>query len=443
MKRSVVTSLIFFLLFELAYIVWSYSLTDPNLVLINNSFYWRLQNFMWQTFFHNSVLLTQAFLFIITGWFLSFLWLVSSLKEAQWQRVKLDSRLILIYLAITIPMLFAYNALSHDVFNYIFNAKMVTYYEANPHLEVALSFADDEWTRFMHNTHTPAPYGYIWTGLSLIPYAIGGGKFITTWLAFSAFSLISLFALLVTLILSAKHWLAKIPQLWLLSLVLMNPLVLIEVIGNSHNDLWMMVPAISSLLFFTQIKTISWSSVKWFLLGFTAILVSIGIKFATLALLPLIAIILFEKIALLQVFNQFKYGPINLIPESISSLLGRWLDEKLVALIPLLASILMFLPLLTSRSQQFHPWYLLWPLVWLPLIKNSWWRNLMIIFSLSSLWRYAPWLMSGGFEGDVLLHQKLITWVPAGLFVLYSIFKNKKNKKPKTNPPPRLEVITD
>src|SRR3990172_6981226 len=99
------------------YSVYSFSQTDPNQVFFSQSWYWQFQKFMWRLGFQER--------------------------------------------------------LSSDIYNYIFNAKMVWVYGANPHRQVALNFPDDQWLRFMHNTHTPAPYGYGWTMLSLVPSVIG------------------------------------------------------------------------------------------------------------------------------------------------------------------------------------------------------------------------------------------------------------------------------
>jgi hypothetical protein len=75
----------------------------------------------------------------------------------------------------------------------------------------------------------------------------------------------------------------------------------------------------------------------------------------------------------------------------------------------------MMLPLLTARSQQFHPWYLSWVLVWIPLHKKTMWSWWVLILSLSSLFRYIPWLLNDGFSDAILLQQKGITWIPACL----------------------------
>lgn len=395
------------------YAVFSYSLTDPNLVLSNWPPYWSFQTWMWQTFFHNPVLLSMSFAVVMSVLFLSFLAMVAQLfrvaQPFKW--------LVAFLMAAVMPLLLSYNALSHDVFNYIFNAKMVMVYHANPHVHVALDFAQDDWVRFMHNTHTPAPYGYTWTIFSLLPYAAGLNKFVPTWLLFRAWEALALVLLVVMLELLRRDrvWEAinekksAAVAVANLGLTLLHPLLLIEMISNSHNDLWMMVPALASLwLVGRRVKK---RRLVVVLLAAILLAASISIKFASIVLLP---------IWLWLVVRPF------LLQKAVPLL--RWVDSHLAEL----ASLAMLLPLLTLRSQQFHPWYFTWVLVWLPFIKLKWWRRSLLVLSFSSLFRYLPWLLAGNFEGQVLLHQKLITWVPFVVFcfvgLIFQVTKHKQTR---------------
>jgi len=237
----------------------------------------------------------------------------------------------------------------------------------------------------MHNTHTPAPYFYGWTGLSLLPYFLGGGKFSITWLSFRLFSFLSFGLLSFSLIKNIKK-----QNIWLL-ILLLNPLLLIEVVSNAHNDLWMMAPAITAMLLIITNKKTS----KTILLSLLLLLFSASIKLATLALIPIwLALVLPWK---------------KVWPKLHEFILSSW---------PFLTSILLFLPLLTPRSKQFLPWYLIWSLVWLPLINKKWqsWKISLLILSISSMFRYIPYLWMGNYDGDVIWQQQLITWVPFVLF---------------------------
>lgn len=375
---------------------------------------------------------------------------------------------------ILLPLLFSYNALSHDMFNYLFNAKMVVVYQTNPHIQVALDFAQDEWTRFMHNTHTPAPYWYGWTGISLIPFSLGVGKFTLSWWLFRLFSVLSW----VGLWWSWRKWGQWRGQLvatnWMLAIALL-PLVLIEIIANGHNDLWMMVPAILSLGMVLY-RRLSWST----LLGSIALLVfSLSIKFATAVLIPLWLLIALSRF--LTSNRRYAKPKINstvstdsrhsgfTYPEVSGDLesskrgfnLLSWqlapLTQFLIQLSPLFASILLFIPLLTTRSQQFLPWYLTWSLVWMPLFTWNFrqsltdrpsirftsprlnlfivsftkiWIAWLLALSFSALFRYVPWLLTGGeYTIDLLTQQNWILWgggtVSLSLIILIDNFRKK------------------
>lgn len=381
-KSTLNRRLFYYFILLAIYSVFSYSLTAPNLVLSGWMPYWSFQTWMWTTFFNNRPLLTFTFISIILAVLLNFILIIKTWpknKKINWW----------LPLLIASPLLLSNNALSYDVFNYIFNAKMVAVYQANPHIQVALSFASDNWTRFMHNTHTPAPYFYGWTGLSLLPYYLGAGKFLPTWLSFRLFSYLSLGLLSFTL---TKFNQLKLTKLHIVTLF--NPLLLIEIISNAHNDLWMMVPAIISMILISQKKSLKNNLLSLFLLLFSA-----SIKLATLALFPLwLALVLpWKKLnRKLYIFVQKNWA--------------------------FLASILMFLPLLSPRSKQFLPWYLIWSLVWVTLFNDKWkpWKISLTILSLSSLFRYIPFLWAGNYEGDVIFHQKFITWIP---FILFWVIK--------------------
>lgn len=377
-------SFLVYLLALLAYGIFSYSLTAPNLVLSQNQTFWQFQSFMWQTFFNHRELLTKVYASLMVIIFATYFWFSSQLLKQK----KLTLKLVLgLLVGLSLPLLLANNALSYDVFNYIFNAKMVAVYGADPHVQVALDFPDDPWLKFMHNIHTTAPYGRGWTYLSLLPLTLGLGKFLLTWWSFKIFSWLPL------ILLTVIYWCYARPKnlTWLVLLVF-NPLVLIEVAANAHNDLWMMLPGIASLLLLSQARLERGFWLKA-ALSFLILFGSMWIKLATVLLIPVWLLIIAKPL-------------VKNIPR-FESVLSNW---------PLLASLAMFVPLLTARSQQFHPWYLLWPLVFVPLIRpNRWiriWGQALFVLTISSMFRYLPFLWNNNYEGQVLLWQKIITFAP-------------------------------
>jgi len=387
----------------LIYGIFSYGLTAPNLILIKAEWFTYFQFWMWQTFFNNRELLTRVFTILLTLLFSTYALLCLSIKKNQLLSLKQQLALLALFSA---PLLLSYNALSFDVFNYIFNSRMIWLYQVNPHLRTAMEFSYDPWTRFMHNVHTPAPYGHGWTAFSLLPYILGLGKFLLTWINFRILSIISL--LLTNVVLNKLHQQLFKSDLSFLNwaLFFLNPLVLIEIISNAHNDLWMMLLALTGI--WLLIKAVSEKNkLSFSVLGLLVWAISISIKFASLALAPVYGILLL-LIFLPNIFSKFK----QYLPHLI-----------------LVASILMFLPLITARSQQFHPWYLTWALCWLPIIKNKYWRVVLIAFSITSLFRYLPWLSSNDYTQQVLLQQKLITWSAIILVIIFIVIRFFVNQK--------------
>jgi hypothetical protein len=414
MIQKLALSLIFFFLAVTGYSFFSYSLTDPNLVITPWHPYWQFQQFMWQAFFHNRLLLSVSYAGLITILILSY---VAVVRQANQLSTKM---LILLFVVITAPLLFSYNALSHDVFNYMFNAKMVTLYQANPHQQVALDFPNDDWVRFMHNTHTPAPYGYGWTSLSLLPYGLGMGKFITTWLAFRGFAIISIGMLWLAITKTAQYLKMSLSNRQL-AILFFNPLLILEVISNMHNDLWMIAPAMISLGLISQQQTRGfWRLV---LLSGSLLAISVSIKLATIVLVPIWIVLLIN-----QTSWKDKLG-----------LRAKQVGMIIAIFWPALASLALFVPLLTERSKQFLPWYLLWVMAWWPLMQavkkyprlSYWqtiWKRVIIILSLVVLFRYMPWLWQGDFFGPVEYHQKLIVWLPFVLALVGVPIYEKLNK---------------
>lgn len=400
-----------FLLLFLLYFLFSFVLTDPNLIILKSEVFVAFQLWFWENILPNSFLRSLIYLIISLLLFINYLIILKNLAKEKFSFLQLRLQIKKYYLPILIILLLSYNALSHDIFNYMFNAKMVINYQSNPHQSVALDFPDDSWLRFMNNVHTPAPYGYVWTAISLPIFLLGLNKFILIWLSFKFFSLLPFLLCLFFLnkILIKENRKDRIFDLALLAL---NPLLLIEVVSNGHNDFWMLLPALMSLYLAKYYK-------NWLLkiiLASILLMFSINTKFASIVFIPLLFYLWLNP--------------------SVSKLFARSLFEKYWCKIRKfleyyffdLASLLIFVPLLTSRSQLFHPWYLSWPLLFLPLLRSKLYRNLLLAFTLSSLLRYLPWLYYlpwMNFDREVpnfLVWQQAISFLlPAFYLLLYGL----------------------
>lgn len=346
-----------FLLF--LYSIYSFSQTTPNLVLSSNPLFWKFQQQMWQLGYHQRTWSATIFILLILALFGGYGLILRRARDLQF-----DAKQLVIMFCLSLAALLpSYPALSADVFNYVFNAKMVVEYQSNPHLKVATDFPKDPWLKYMHNIHTPAPYGYGWTGFSLVPYLFGGGYLQAELLIFRLFMAGSLVACL---------WLlTKIQKLSLLELSLLafNPLVLIEIVGNIHNDLVMMAMALGGYL-----------------------LVDIGLK---------------SQRRSKVIFGGLLFGFSILIKYASILLILGWLAWKLTRRLTLTKwSVLSQLgPLVTTRSQRFLPWYLTWSLVFIPLVKDKKWQTALVIASFASLTSYALFLYHGDYSQTLLLQR--------------------------------------
>jgi len=379
---------------------------------------------MWKTLFNDRQLLGTIFLGLGVAyftWFYGAVWIFS-----QFKALLSFKNVLMVVFVVTLPLLFSNTALSYDVFNYAFNAKMVVFYEQNPHIKTALDFPQDDWLRFMHNTHTPAPYGYGWTYLSIIPYVVAGGSFTKTWFLFRIFNLIAFGVLLFGMnwLLKLKNKVATADGLLPILLLYLHPLFLIEIISSSHNDLWMLVPVVWSMAVLTFLpKKISVKFVVLALFSVVLLCFSIWVKLATIVLIPL-WIVLFG----LTILNGSKFQ----VTEKLHAfIISHW---------AVFSSLLLFVPLLTERSKYFLPWYGIWSLVWIPFFPMRSmlariWASFVLATTTSAFFRYLPYLWTGSYEGATTQWQLIITWGGASIlfpivyYYLTSIFSDTKKNR--------------
>jgi len=368
-----------YLLLAFLFVIYSYSQVDLNLTLSKNSFYLSFQEQMTYLGYYLrnwSTLIFISLSILLFGTYLLLLKRIVKRKErisgSWWKRV----------LIIGFVLWLAYPALSHDIFNYIFNAKIVWVYQRNPHIDVAAYFIHDVWLRFMHNVHTPAPYAYGWTAFSLIP----GIATLSSKLKLSLWTM----KLFIGLFWAGQLWiLAKLvnkyfpKENWRWFLFALSPLVLIETLAVGHNDVVMMFFALTSYWFLLKSKAFFNKS---FFLSLIFLGLSASIKYATIVLLPLWLI----------------------------KLLRPKLD------FPTLASFLLF-GVIFARPDQLHSWYLIWAFSFAVLAKR---RRVVVLFTsltVGALLRYAPYLYYGNWDPPVYLLRNII-WLGVGL-VMFLVFQ--------------------
>lgn len=375
---------VYFLLFVFL-TLYSYSQIDLNLTLTGNPVYQSFQKQMIWLGYFNRPLSSLIYAIIILLLFLFYIFILRSVRNKLF-----TVRKITIFLLAGMAVLFlSYPAFSHDIFNYMFDARIVTKYFSNPYIHSALNYPDDLWTRFMHWTHRTYPYGPVWLLVTLPVSLAGLGKFVATLAAFK--SLFILFHLgnvyLISRIMEKINPKDRIKGVVFYAL---NPLIMIESLVSPHNEVMM--------LFFLLLSIDIAFIRKNILTGFISLLFSIGIKFATFTVVPVL--ILYK-----------------LFPDRTKT--RNWILAIFIFMVPSV--------LLEIIYRQIYPWYFI-PLIGVSALLTEYKLIPVIIsaVSLSAMLFYLPYLYLG--EYTVLTHfwENTLFLIPLIAVLAVVIFKRSR-----------------
>jgi hypothetical protein len=339
--------------------LYSYSLIDLNLTLFNFPQWDMFRSIIIQLgYFHRdySSGIYVAFVIVL------FVFHYYFLKQKRYGPVKIAG--------LTAVILFlSYPFLSHDFFNYMFDAKIVTQYHMNPYLKKPLDFPADDWLRFMHWTHRSYPYGPTFLPLTLIPSFLGFGKFIVTYVLFKAFFL--------SLYVAAVYYLSKLQKRWGM-IVATSPLVLMEGLVSLHNDVVAVSLGLIGIYFLYTGKTV---------VARMLFIVSGGIKYLTM---PLIL-----------------------------------LQKKNMQITKLVFAAILGLVVYLSFSLEIQPWYFLSLFLLLPYYETF--LELLQPFFFGLLLSYYPYVRFGGWDSVDKIQMKhtiiLIFFIVTVLWGLYKKWK--------------------
>jgi hypothetical protein len=180
----------------------------------------------------------------------------------------------------------SYNAFSYDLFNYIFDAKIVTFYNQNHYIHKALDFPGDPMLSFMRWTHRVYPYGPLWLALTVPVSFVGSQIFIITFFLFK-FLMGGFFLLTVWSIGKIATKLKLSNVLLPIAAFALNPFVLAESLVSAHNDIVMMGLGMFGVYFLLK---------RDYIKGGVLLIFSAGVKFVTLVSAILYIILsLFKK----------------------------------------------------------------------------------------------------------------------------------------------------
>jgi hypothetical protein len=283
-----------------------------------------------------------------------------------------------IFIGITYSL--AYPFFSSDIFSYIFSAKILYVYHQNPYLVIPEVFRDkDIWLSFTYWTHRQYVYGPIFLLYSIVPLMLFTVKrflliFLTTKLASGI-----IFILTGYLIYQQTNDLKKTAFLWFV-----NPLLIIELLINAHNDLLMIFLFIFSVWL--------WDS-KRRILGITSYVLSVLTKYVS-----------------------FPFG--ILVP----------LDKKARSFISTLLTIL-FLIILGVRYQGSQVWYFTWLYFTIPFttLKTKSYFTLFIFQIILLYDKYYGFVSSGNWGSvipNIAQSTSLIVPIIILIFEKDSLIKN-------------------
>lgn len=235
--------------------LYSYVLIDPNMTFFNHpAWSWFLERVLQIGYYQRQLSWQIYFVFICLLFIFHFIF---TSKDKKFNP-------LVIGLIISIVVVLAYPFLSHDLFNYMFDAKILTFYHKNPYFFRAIDFSDDPWLRFMQWLHRTYPYGPSFLPITLVPSFLSFGKFLSN---FVLFKLLNVFFYGL-----AIFFLNKINKKQAIFFAT-NPLIIVEGIINGHNDLITVALAICGVYWLVKKKNIA---------GRLFLLLSMGIKYISL-----------------------------------------------------------------------------------------------------------------------------------------------------------------
>jgi len=338
--------------------ILSYTQVDLNLTLTSWQPYLQVQSNLTQLGYFNRG--TNAILWTVLIALITVIYVAVILQSLKGNITQNDIKK---YLCVSVLCgLLSYSVFSHDIFNYIFDARIFTKYNLNPYEYKALDFPQDEWTRFMHWTHRTYPYGPIWLVLSVIPSYLGLQKILITLIAFKLLFAIS-YVVSVVYVGKILALYTKNPRLIGTGqlLLALHPLILIDGLVSPHLDITMAALLLAGLYYYLVANRTP---------ALLLLIASIGIKYITLLFIPI-----------LMVKNKLK--------------------TEIFFLALSASAVLVVIAQSTSR-QVVQPWYFTTLITFLPLLLPFYKPKYIIITLLCAalpLWVYLYYAATGEWKG--------------------------------------------
>jgi hypothetical protein len=376
----IVASLLLFL--------YSYTQVSLSLALTSYPQLYSVQQVFQYVGYFNRPLSSILFSVIIIVLFVLFLCTIRAINKKS-----LSAKQVFIIIgSICTILVFSYNAFSHDIFNYIFDAKIFTYYQQNPYEHKALDFPGDPMLSFMQWTHRTYPYGPVWLGISIPVSYLGFNYFLLTFLLFKILA-VGAYIGTAWCIYQIGKIIKKDSAVLMTAFFALNPLMIIEFLVSAHNDIVMLFLAMASILLVVQEKRF---------LGMIGFLFSVGVKYATAFLSPMMLVLSYNK----KFYN---------------SAVGIGIVSMILAVV---AAAL--------KSGNFQPWYFSYVVVISALLAYKKFVQIpVIVFTFFSCLYYLPYLYTGSWNApvpEILRDGLAISCIVTSVLFVYLFFADTADK---------------
>lgn len=371
-----------YLILTIALFLYSYTQVDLNLTLSQASIFQTIQKSFQYIGYYQRPLSTGLYVGIVSALFAAYFFTLRLIRRGKMNEKQLWK---IIGVTVAILVLSYPAALSYDFFNYMFTAKSVVVYHKNPYDVIPIQFAPvDPWLNFMRWTHLPSAYTPLWIGLTIPAYLAGFGFFLT--IMWSIKALVAFFH--IATIVGIGKVLGKVePKMKALGMAIfaLNPLIIIEDLVSSHNDVVMMAFGVWALYFLLEKKQMT-SWLMWAL--------SVAAKMMTIVLAPVLVLAALAK--------------------------TKWREWALILMVAGLLAVV--------SQREFLPWYWVWIMPFVGLLPSK--RKVTMLagaVSLGLLLRYGPYLYLGNYNPPVLQWRVILLWIPIVISFLWLLRPNSKH----------------
>ncbi len=279
-------------------------------------------------------------------------------------------------------LMFSYPALSYDLFNYMTTAKVSYFYKENPYIVMPIEIPNEPFLSFTRASNKVALYGPVWLLITALPHYVGGGSIWATIIAFKTFNAIAYLGFAYIMYRVTKSVKNVI-------FFAMNPLVLMEVLVSGHNDIYMMIFAVTAILLWE--KNGAGNKIG----GLVSFVASCLIKGASIVLFPIFFI------------------------KNVSR-------DRLLFISYWLLAFVFFV--VAPLREELYPWYAVWLISIASLFDMKKHAALVIftvVLSFALELRHLPYMWMGFYDGIGPWLRFLLTGIPLGAYCCYILYTHK------------------